>query len=117
MHETDDAIARFDTVHFAPTAMTSPATFATQLHRHGKGSATVDAAMVSGGLAVELMNLAGAVLDIPARHRCGDHFHQHIVDADIGFRVIAENELVRPTEFKQADGFHRIWPSLLDVSG
>ena len=30
------------------------------------------------------------------------------VEAEVGFWVIAVNELVRPTEFEQADGFHGI---------
>ena len=108
MHETDDAIARFDTVHVRTGCYDLAGDVASQLHRHGKGPATMDTAMMSGGLAVELVNLAGAVLDIPARYRCGDHFHQNIIKADSGFRIIAVIELVRPTEFKQADGFHRV---------
>ena len=82
MHETDDAIARLEAAHIRTDRHDLAGDVASQLHRHGKGPAAVDAAMVSGGLAVEFMNLAGAVLDIPARHRCGDHFHQNIVEAD-----------------------------------
>ena len=100
MHQTDDAIARLEAAHIRADRHDLAGDVASQLHRHGKGPAAVDAAMVSGGLAVEFMNLAGAVFDIPARHRCGDHFHQNIVEADVGFGVIAVNELVRPTEFK-----------------
>lgn len=67
----------------------------------------MNAAMVPGPRAVKLMDLAGAVFDIPTRYRGGNHFHQNIVGADIRFRIIAVFEPVRPTEFKQADGLHR----------
>src|ERR1017187_5357342 len=108
MHEADDAIARFDTVHISTDRHDIAGDVASQLHRHGEGPTAMDSTLVSGGLAVELMNLAGAVLDIPARYRCGDHFHQNIVGADGGLGIVAVIELVRPTEFKQADGFHRV---------
>src|SRR3989304_26256 len=100
MYQADDAVARLEAAHICTDLYDLAGDVASQLHRHGKGPATVDAAMVSGGLAVEFMNLTGAVFDIPARHRCGDHFHQNVVEPDVGFGVIAVNELVRHTKFK-----------------
>src|SRR5262249_6641587 len=44
---------------------------AAELHRHVEGAAAVDAAVMSGGLAVELLHLAGAVFHVPAPTRGG----------------------------------------------
>src|SRR5262245_12011645 len=81
---------------------------AAELHRHGEGAAAVDAAVVSGGLAVELVHLAGAVLDVPARDRGGEHLDQNVGRPDVGHRMVAVAELVRPAELEQPDRFHRV---------
>src|SRR5712692_8031951 len=73
---------------------------APELHRHGKGAAAMDAAVVSRGLAVELVHLAGAILDVPARDRGRQHLDQNVAGTDVRHRVIAVDELVRPAEFE-----------------
>ena len=72
----------------------------------------VDAAVMAGRFAVELMHLAGAVLDVPARHRGGVHLDQHLVGTRRGHRVLAVHQLVGPAELVQPDGFHDLGPRL-----
>jgi hypothetical protein len=57
---------------------------AAKLHRHGKSAAAVDPAVMSGGFAIELVHLAHAVLDVPARDGCGEHFDQNVGWPDLG---------------------------------
>ena len=80
---------------------------ATELHRHRESAAAVNAAVMSGGFAVELVHLAGAVLDVPARDGGGEHLNQNIGRGDLRHRMVAVAELVGPAELEQPDRFHR----------
>src|SRR5215468_9264054 len=91
-------------VTLAPTAATSPATSRPSCI----GTATVDAAVMSGGFAVELVHLADAVLDVPARDRGGEHLDQNVGWPDVRHRMVAVAELVRAAELEQANRFHRV---------
>src|SRR5262249_51726021 len=61
---------------------------AAELHRHRERAAAMDAAVMSGGLAVELVHLAGAVLDVPARDRGGEHLDQNVARPDLWHRMV-----------------------------
>src|SRR5262245_37779767 len=80
---------------------------APELHGHRKGAPAVNAAVVSGRLAIEFVHLAAAILDVPARHRGGDDLDQHAARPDVRHRIVAIDQLVRPAELEQSDGLHR----------
>src|SRR5262249_22721622 len=73
----EHAVARRERRHAGAHRRDFAGDVAAELHRHGEGAAAVDAAVMSGGLAVELVHLAGAVLDVPARDRGGEHLDQN----------------------------------------
>src|SRR5262249_5482931 len=73
---------------------------APELHRHREGAAAADAAVMSSGFAVELVHLAGAVLDVPARDRGGEHLDQNVGWPDVRHRMVGVAELVRAAELE-----------------
>src|SRR5262249_57561991 len=77
----------------------------------GKGGAAGDPAVMSGGLAVELVHLAGAVLDVPARDGCGEHFDENVGWPDVRDRIVAADKFFRPAKPEQTDRFHRVHQS------
>src|SRR6516164_4695987 len=81
---------------------------AAELHRHRERAAAVYATVMSGGFAVELVHLAGPVLDVPARDRGGEHFDQDVARPDLWHRMVAVAEFVRSAELGQPDRFHRV---------
>src|SRR5262249_27693605 len=93
----------------APTATTSPA--ASRPSCIGMGKARRPWIPPSSGFAVELVDLAGAVLDVPARDGCGEHFDENVGWPDLRDRIVAVDEFFRPAKLEQTDRFHRVHQS------